>query len=179
MLGRRGVDSWDAIKWIPRISLFAISLVLVLYIFATITTVSYDPNVLTAESFAPMIMTSNAFVDPTYLGRIDLSRFTSTNLDRTFPWKDPNDPKNAQSAVSELVFAPVSARLTLSSPDSSFSTKITYYQKRTFDALDQLYVSSAHSSVVFSKDTEIVKVIDPNAPEKAMPGLLTIEVLVP
>lgn len=176
MRARRGVDSWDAIKWIPRILLFAISLVLILYIFATIITVTYDPNTLMAESFATEIASSQAFENPAYPNRISLEDFTNDSLNTTFKWKSPAQSSNL---VTTLVFAPVSARVTLSSLDGSFGQKAVYFQRGTFDALNQLYIQSAHSSVVLAKDTEIVRVIDEKDPDVTMPGLLTIEVLVP
>ena len=180
MHGRRGVDSWESVKWLPRFLVFAMSLVLILYIFAVAISVDYDPVGLKADTTIAQFLYSDVFTSPHDRSAIALERFTDSSIEQAYPSMDSEeaDPDSDRPIIDVLVFAPISARFVLTSLDGSFDTREVYYERDTFMRLRELYIGRERSSIAFARAHNIVRVINESEPERIMPARLTIEVIV-
>ena len=178
MRGKRGLDSWDAIKWIPRFLIFTLCLILIMYIFGMLISVEYDARAVKAESAAALLVFSDVFSHPDDPSAISLERFVASRLEGIYPPDDEVVDDDSETIVRELRFAPISARLELSSIEGAFETRELFYEEETFARLREFYVSRERSSVRFVRSENLVRVIDPEDVSRTHLGLLTIEVLV-
>jgi hypothetical protein len=179
LLGNRGVDSWQAIKWIPRFILFAVCIVLILYIFSALLSLDYDADSLRARSFANMIILSDVFASEDQPGVIMLDRFGDGTLESLFLAYSTETSADVgdEPLVEELVFAPAAARLRLVGFDDSFEEREAFYEKETFETLRELYVGGGES-VRYQRSVHFVRVVDPEDAFVVIPARLEIEVVV-
>lgn len=176
MLGNRGSDAWEAIKWIPRFILIALCLVLIVYIFSVFINVDYDAQAVRADHAVATILFSDAFSHSEDPDAIDLSQFTGEAIAEIYPLIEREEQEDV--LVEVLEFAPISARLTLSSLGEPFETTVVYYEQDTYETLEEFYLEGARSSIRYARSENLVRVYP--EPDSAEPTLarLTIEVLI-
>lgn len=177
MLGKKGLDSWQAIKWIPRFLLFTLCLILVMYIFAMLINVDYDARGVRAESAVALLVYSDAFSYGDDPSAIDIERFTESSLEAIFPPIE-SEEESDDVIVRVLRFAPVSARLELTSIDGMFESREVYFEQETFERLRELYLGRDRSAIRFVRSENLVRVINASDPSWTHLGRLTVEVLV-
>lgn len=185
MLGDRGVGSaWEAVKWIPRFLLLTLCLIIVIYIFSVLISVDYDARSLHAESSLALFAFTDAFSHPDDPSAISYEKFSEATLTDIYPLMEQPDPDDEEVLVRELRFAPVSARLTLTSMDELLEEseipfeKITLsYEEESFDALRELYIDRERSAIRYARSENVVRVVLDDSARTVL-GRLTIEVLI-
>ena len=122
--GRKGQDSWEIIKWFPRIFMILLIVLFCYYLFISFWDIDYDTKTSRSAAIHPKILHSMVF---SYANndcsqndqrieciisrpnRIYLDNFNEKSLERIFYYNDTT----ATDTLVQLYAAPFSAKITL------------------------------------------------------------------
>lgn len=179
MHDNRGVGlAFQALKWVPRFLLLTLCLIVIIYIFSVLISVEYDARGIRAESALALFVFSDVFSHAADPSAISLERFASSSFEQHYPLIEVDHVEDSEVVVRELRFAPMSARITLSSMDGSFDERVIFYEQDTFESLQELYIGRDRSRVRYARSENIVRVITDSEPVRTVLGRMTVEVFV-
>jgi len=186
---RRGQDSWEIIKWFPRILILLLIVLFCYYLFISFWDIDYDTKTSRSAAIHPKILHSMIFSyandDCTQNDQrteciisrpnlIYLDNFNEQNLQRIFYYK--KDPPT--DTLVQLYTAPFSAKIILQYYDDvqeELIEKELYLNKRDYDFyLEQILLDPYRYG--YTTSVTSVTVIDSGINEYR--GLLIIEAIV-